>query len=334
MMRTNESRNGGSRAGWMTFAIILSVSAVLAYLYFRQVGSPRLAERIELHEQIMRGTADAPYRYRVLVPFLGEGITRMLDAALPGDRAFLFAYALYDLAAILFLLGSLHRYLRAWFSNEQALVGVLFAAAAMPMALRDHYFQPWSILEAGLFTAGLICIRGGRHRLLALVVALASLNRETGIFIPLAFLIAAPRANGGDDPRRPSRKKAALLLAGYTAIWAAAFFGLRLVLGEAPSVETVGGLLAKNTIGPALLRTAVHVALLFGAFWIFAAAGFRRAPAFVKRTALLVPPYLVVVILWGIWYEVRLLLPLNAIVIPLGLSFLYRERGAVSPPEP
>jgi hypothetical protein len=53
----------------------------------------------------------------------------------------------------------------------------------------------------------------------------------------------------------------------------------------------------------------------------------------VKRTALLVPPYLAVVLLWGVWYEVRLLLPLDAIVIPLGLSFLYRARGAADVPE-
>jgi hypothetical protein len=198
----------------------------------------------------------------------------------------------------------------------------------MPVALRDHYFQPWSILEAGLFTAGLLCIRDRRYRLLALIVALASLNRETGIFIPLAFLFAVAGAKAEDGASRPKGWNAALLLGGYVAIWAAAFFGLRLLLGDAPETETIGGLFARNLIKPAIFRTAVHLALIFGAFWIFAAAGFRRAPAFVKRTALLAPLYLAAVALWGIWYEVRLLMPLYAIVVPLGLSFLCRERDA------
>ena len=333
-MRTPEPRADGGRTGWTIFAIILSVSAVLAYIYYREVGSPYFKERLELHGQILRGTADSPYRYRVLVPFIGEALTRALSAVLPGDKAFLLAYALYDLAAILFLLGVLHRYLRAWFSNEQVLIGVLFVAATMPMALRDHYFQPWSILEAGLFAAGLLCIRDGRFRLLALVVALASLNRETALFIPLAFLVAVAGTKGGDGASRPAGRSAALLFGGYMAIWAAAFFGLRLFLGGAPRVVTIGELFARNTIPLAIFRAVMRADLIFGAFWIFAAAGFRRAPGFVKRTTVLAPLYLAVVALWGIWCEVRLFMPLYAIVIPLGLSFLYRGRPASPRPDP
>ncbi len=332
-MRTPESRADGGRAGWTTFAIILSVSAVLAYIYFREVGSPYLKERLELHGQILRGTADSPYRYRVLVPFIGEALTRALGAALPGDRAFLLAYAIYDLAAIFFLLGVLYRYFRGWFSNEQALIGVLFAAATMPMALRDHYFQPWSVLEAGLFAAGLLCVRDGRYKALALIVALASLNRETALFIPLAYLFAIAGTKAGDGASRPAGGKALLLFGGYMAIWAAAFFGLRLFLGGAPRVVTIGELLARNTDTLAIFRAVMRAALIFGAFWIFAAAGFRRAPEFAKRTALLVPLYLAAVALWGIWHEVRLIMPLYAIVIPLGLSFLYRGRTASPRPD-
>lgn len=327
-MRTSESRADEIRIGWTTCAIVLSVSAVLAYVYFRLVGSPYLEERLELHKQILQGTAESPYRYRVLVPFIGEALARSLSAVLPGDRAFLLAYALYDFAAIFLLLGVLHRYLRAWFSNEQALVGVLFAAATMPVALRDHYFQPWSILEAGLFAAGLLCIRDRRYRLLALVVALASLNRETAIFVPLAFLFTAVGARGEDKTSHPSSGKAALLFGGYVAIWAAAFFGLRAILGDAPRVVTVEEILSRNTIPPAIFRSVVHLVLVFGAFWIFAVAGFRRAPEFVKRTALVAPPYLAAAAVWGIWYEVRVLMPLYAIVIPLGLSFLYGAQDA------
>ena len=105
-MKTPESPADGARLRWTTLAIILSVSSVLAYIYFRQVGSPYLAERIELHGQILRGTAESPYRYRVLVPFIAEGLTRALSAVLPGDKAFLLAYALFDLVAIFLLLGT------------------------------------------------------------------------------------------------------------------------------------------------------------------------------------------------------------------------------------
>ncbi len=338
-MNTTDIPAGGARPRWTTFAIILSVSAVLAYIYFRQVGSPYAVERIELHERILAGAAESPYRYRVLVPCLAEGLTRALSAALPGGKAFLLSYALLDLAAILLLLGVLYRYLRAWFTSDQALIGVLFAAATMPMALRDHYYQPWSVLEAGLFAAGLLCIRDRLYVLLALIVALASFNRETAVFIPLAFLVCAIGENGTDNENDESgakrahdlsRRRFILLFAAYVAIWAVVFFGLRWFFGEGPRIVSVRELLARNTIRPAIFRTAVHLALIFGAFWLFAIFGFRRSPPFVKRTVLLAPAYLVVIALWGVWYEVRLLMPLYAIVVPLGLSFLY-PRGEAYP---
>jgi len=54
-----------------------------------------------------------------------------------------------------------------WSRNrEQALVGTLFVAATIPIALRDHYFQPWSLLEAGLFSAALLAILRKRYWLL------------------------------------------------------------------------------------------------------------------------------------------------------------------------
>jgi hypothetical protein len=332
-MRTPEPRAGESRIGWTTFAIVLSVSAALAYVYFRQVGSPYLQERLELHRQILQGSAESPYRYRVLVPFVAEALARGLSAVLPGDRAFLLAYGLYDLAAIFLLLGVLYRYLRAWFSNEQALGGVLFAAATMPVALRDHYFQPWSILEAGLFAAGLLCICRGRRWTLAAIVALASFNRETAVFIPLAFLLANASIGGTGEPGRMPVRRAALLFAGYCAIWAAVFFGLRAVLGGAPPAMPRPEAFSRNTAGAVTLRAIVRAGLLFGAFWIFAVAGFRRAPGFVRRVSLVALPYLAAVLVWGMWHEVRLLMPLYAIIVPLGLSFLYRGREASARPE-
>jgi len=39
-----------------------------------------------------------------------------------------------------------------------------------------------------------------------------------------------------------------------------------------------------------------------------------------------VPPYLAVVAVWGIWWEVRLLLPMLPILVPMALSALFRPK--------
>ena len=70
-----------------------------------------------------------------------------------------------------------------------------------------------------------------------------------------------------------------------------------------------------------------NVTLLLGAFWLFAALGWRHAPSFVRRTALVIPAYLITVAVWGIWWEVRLLMPLYPVLFALALSYLYQPRA-------
>ena len=75
-----------------------------------------------------------------------------------------------------------------------------------------------------------------------------------------------------------------------------------------------------------LWLAAFNITALLGAFWIFALFGLPRAPAFVRRSALVIPAYLAVVAIWGIWWEVRLLMPLYPLLLPLALSYLFEPR--------
>lgn len=75
-----------------------------------------------------------------------------------------------------------------------------------------------------------------------------------------------------------------------------------------------------------LWLAAFNITLLLGVFWIFALFGVLRAPAFVRRSALVIPAYLATVAIWGIWWEVRLLMPLYPLLLPLALSYLFEPR--------
>ena len=323
-------REIGRRIDLSRLILILSVSAVVAYGYVNRVDRPNFESRLELHSQIIAGTAPSPYRYRVLVPFIAEGFTKALSAVFPLKISFLLAYAIYDLLAVCFLLVTLFFWLRTWFDGDQSLIGVLFVAGTMPIALQDHYFQPWSLLEAGLFTAALLAIHRQRYWLLVSLVILASLNRETAIFIPMTFLLAI-------DTRtilhtRSAREwKPVLLFGALLLIWTAVFFGLRYILGSVSLLGAVGGLLAHNTTRGSLFYTFVNAGLLLGGFWVFTLMGLKYAPTYIKRIVLVIPFYLITVMIWGVWYEVRLLMPLYAVLVALGLSFLYLRKPTEQP---
>ncbi len=323
-----------ARREWVIFAIILSVSAVLAFGYYVQVGRPNLAKRTQLHSEILDGTTQSPYRYQVLVPFLAENFIKAFSLFLPHFKAFLLSYALYDLAAIFAFLSILYIFFKHWFAKDHALIGILFVAGTMAVALRNHCFEPWSLLEAVLFSLGLLLIYRKQHWVLGMVILLASLNRETAVFIPLAFLFIRIDMIGVLKGKGQVEKKTALLFLIYVLLWFIPFAGLRCVIGTAHHIHTVKELWAYNIEPASLFRTVVRNGLFLGFFWIFAVLGFRHAPRFIQNAALIIPIHLLLVIVYGVWYEVRLLMPLYAILIPLGLSYVFPRTDSEKPISP
>ena len=306
--------------------LLLSVGAIIAYVYSSQLDRSTLSLRMTLHDQIIDNTALSPYRYRILIPLIAEAFARVLSAACSREIAFRLAYAICDLTAVAVLLIALFVWLREWFSTDRSLIGVLFVAGTMPIALQDHYFQPWSLPETALLAAALLAVRRRRYGVLAGLVAVASLNRETAVFIPLAFLVTGVDFRKLVD-RRKSEVTPMLLSVGLFALWLAIFWGLRYFRGSAAPVATISGLLHANTTPGNLARAVLNGSLFLGVFWAFAVLGYRSAPRFVQRLAWIIPPYVVTVGLWGVWYEVRLLMPLYPVLIPMGLSFVYREEA-------
>jgi hypothetical protein len=310
------------RLGTFALVLLLSASAVISYEYFWRVDVPRLDLRLDAHRQILAGTAPSPYRFRVLVPWMGEALTRLFSIALVERRAFLLAYAVYEITAVALLLCSLYAWLRRWYSEEIALVGGLFVAATIPLALQDHFFQPWSLLEVALFTLSLMAIERGAFACLSALTVLGSLNRETAVFVPVAYWLA------NNDLRCVLRGRSRCARAVWMRtvflflLWAIVFVGLRLWLGPAEHAVTIPGLFRENTSPVNLLVAACQGVLFLGGMWVFAVVGARRAPEVVQRMAWLIPLYAATILVWGVWREVRLLMPLYPLVVPMGLSLL------------
>ncbi|MEJ5241527.1 MAG: hypothetical protein WHS87_10055 [Anaerolineales bacterium] len=240
--------------------LIFSASLILAHQYIQRIDIPYLESRFDLHHQIIQGSAPSPYRYRVLLPFAAELAIRTILTNFGEEMAFFLAYAFYQWIAILLSLVTLFFWLRFWFENEPALIGVLFAASTMPIAFQDHYFQPWSLLEPALFSFALIAIRREKFWILAILVFLASLNRETAVFLPLTFLAIKWENN---------QKRQSLLQFGYLLlIWSVTFWGLRYLRGNAPHVETLESLLMQNLTPQGLFDAFLNVSLFLGGFWM------------------------------------------------------------------
>ncbi|MCZ7584617.1 MAG: hypothetical protein M5R36_15475 [Deltaproteobacteria bacterium] len=231
-------------------ALLLSVAAMLAYHTIQQIDLPHAQLRANSHIEILNGTAPAPYRHRVLAPYSAAGLMAVLTPILGSkERAFLVAYGMFDAAALAFSLLAIFFYIKRFFAEEHAFIATLFAAATHVVALRDYYYQPWSLPEAGLVALGLMLILDRRTIAFALLTAAATLNRETGVLLPLCFLAAH-----ADEPK----KHAAPIVAVF-AVWAVVFGGLRLALGGGDMLHGLAELWNTNisNLGRAVLNLSL-----------------------------------------------------------------------------
>ena len=307
---------------WVLAALLVTAVAVNASDYSFLVPLQQL--RRDTHRAVVEGRADAPQQYRVLVPFILDTPIRLLSTVMP-DKAFGRTYAAYHLVALTLLLAALFRYLRVWFSVEQALGGALIVGSTIRIALRateywdfssipgNGVFAPSSLLEPIFVASGLLLILDDRRWTLACLIIVASLNSGAAMLLPLLFLVA-----------RPVSRERLLAGLGYLALWGAVSVGLRQAFGFRAVSPYIGQVLDANL--EHLPSLVINLSLFLGPVWLLIPVGWRRTPVFARRVMLVIPVYLIGVAVWGYWWDVRNLTPLYPLLLPPALAALFNPR--------
>jgi hypothetical protein len=307
----------------MIAAILMTAVLVNASDYSFLV--PLREARVAAHQAIVARSAPTPEGYRVLVPFALEVPIRVLAGTIPYDKALGRVYAVFHFAALAALLAVLVYESSFWFSIEQALVGALLVGSTIRIALRQgeyldlssiplsSVFAPHSLLEP-VFVAGTIVLAlRDHHRWIAALMVVASLNSEIAVGLPLIY--CAVRGVS------PSSLKTTI---GYLAIWVVVWALLGSIVGSGQSSTTIGQLWRENLSH--LPTTLINLALFVGPLWFLAGRGVSRAPDVARRLAWLIPVYLTAIGVCGLWWDVRLLMPLYPLLIPLILAALFSPR--------
>ncbi|MBU1662300.1 MAG: hypothetical protein KKD28_12610, partial [Chloroflexi bacterium] len=67
----------------------------------------------------------------------------------------------------------------------------------------------------------------------------------------------------------------------------------------------------------------LFIFFIFGVFWLFAFNKYSQKPLFLQRAAIMIPVFIIIHFITGIIKEVRQLLPLSFIIIPMALFYLF-----------
>jgi hypothetical protein len=327
--------------------ILVHLGGLLTFEYWERIERPQLVKRMQLHQQIVTRQAPYQYRYRVLLPWAAE-VTASVLHWLPGSgdplgtrvdddnswlaierewkrigmtrygpRSFALSYIFLNLAGFLLFLYGMQKLLEQWNDIGTSLFGTTLSALVVSFMFRDHYYHPWSIWEAAFFSLGLLCLVKRQYLRFACIALLGSLNRETSAFLVLASAFAAL-------PTRPVDWKATLgrrdvqasILTG--ALWLAVYGLLHAAVGHRPTTFTLERAIRGNLEN--WPRALMLNWLLLGPAWWLVFVGIRHAPVFVRRVAMIIPPYLLLLVAIGYWWEIRYWMPILPIIVPLGIA--------------
>jgi len=306
--------------------LLATLTLSSTWYVFKHVIQPHVVARRTFVDQVLGGTAEAPYQYRVLHPLLGHGLESALPSAFGDEWRHCAAYGLVMLVCFAGIYGFFHAWLRMLFTPATALLGSVMLALPLPLAVTGHIVEG-DFVTLLVFSLGFWLMATGREVWLPLLVGLGTLNREQTAYLIVFFAasLAARRSLGG-------RREQALLAASVMA-FLAVFLGVRAFYGPRPNPYGVAFNVAHN-MSPRNLREAIAplwLAEVVGPA-VLAGMAFRRTTTFLRLGFLALGPYLVLFVLNGLLIEMAKFLPAFLVLIPMALQTLTGERPR-DPPE-
>ncbi len=299
--------------------LLLTASVWLIYMGM----FPMDAATIIRHDEILNRTAQEPYRWRVLTVYLAELGASLLPAERGGEL--LLVHSLLNALLLTLFVFGLYAFLSRFVTIERALLGCLAGVGAFSVVITwmfNGLGDTW--LESALFVWGLVLLHDmavrerPHHGLYGVLVMLAALNRSTGVFLVLFFGLAMWRCY-------PDRRTLIWTVV-YGGLWFGCDWLVRQVQGPGELYWTVGRIAEANLSILPYALTAVPAFL--GGWWYLAWRGLRRTPPFLGTLTWGMLVYLGFVAVFGLWREVRLLVPVLPILLAVGLLGLGDDPGA------
>ena len=301
-----------ARETWLVL-LYLGLGVASGFMWLRLADIPGLPT---WHLKMISGEAEAPNQYRPMMPWLAEGLRRLL----PGGDLYLAYLILRSLVTGLCLL-AFDRYLRVWFRPSAAAAGALALAAILPFTYMPvvQVSDPINLL---VFILAFHALAVDRDKQLIPLILLGTLNRETTAMLPAVYFLARL----GKKPTREVFTNTFL----QALSWVVVYGGLRLLYGHRDYYCAVI-MWKQNT---ASFHPTLQVLLLYGIIWIAAIVGARTGPLLLRRAIWLLPFYLALHYVVAMCHETRLYLPYAPVLIPLTWWVLFPEARLASDASP
>jgi hypothetical protein len=295
------------RQAWLLYA---AAAIAIGFVDYRiRPGNLQTYPITEYIPKVIAGTYGAPADYRVLAPFTIDFFSRA--SGLGPVLGYVVSRLIFIYAGLIVT----HAYVRQFFSSGAAVAATLGVAALLPLTFTNGWANPDSFPELVLFTLGCLFIAQRRDGAFLIALVLATLNRETAVFLVLLWgSYRLPGAWRRELPR----------FAAYGMVWLAIYAGLRWMRGYQPyDLWMLGQNIANLRPAPPAYDPYRRI---FGLFWLLflvpptllAVRGSRLpgTPVYIPRALPVFAAFVITCCLVSLAIEARIFVPAIPLLLP------------------
>jgi hypothetical protein len=294
------------------FFIVFS-AVILAYYQTLRIDAPEFEKKLIRHTSIINNTAEYPYKYRLLNPYITHLYFTAIKLFLPEKASFLLAYLVQNLLVYVLLFFAVYNLFSIWFDDTGALVGMLIFALLIPLSLTG-YDTLGDMTTAMLMAIGFSCISHSRIYVLYPVIFIGTFN-EMQIIMLIVFYFIGMKKN-------LTYKKAWLNAIGLSLTFLLAYAIIYMVRGGQAGKEDFVWFFTKDaSFNISHKNWVVQWFLMIAPFLYFVFKDFKLKPEFLKRNLLFTLPifYFGAFFFIGRLREIDKALTIFLVLIPLAL---------------
>lgn len=295
------------------YFVVFFTAVILAYFQTVRTDAPNYELKLTRHTTIINNTAEYPYKYRLLNPFIAEvwfSAAKMVVAEKP---AFYIAYLIQNILVFGFLMFAAAKFFGLWFDDTGTLVSLLLFAVLIPLSLTG-YDVLGDMTTAGIMALGFYFMNTGKEKFIYPLMFIGAFN-ELQLVLLVAFYFLAKRSN-------LTNKTVWINSFLFTVTFAAGYAIVYFIRGGSPGGEDVQWYFTKDAaFNIANKDWMVLWAIMILPLLVFVIKGFRHKPEFLKRSAMLTLPifYFAAFFFIARMREIDKALTIFLIIIPLAL---------------
>ncbi len=291
---------------------LLFISLIVSFNYLFFVYPLHHSLIVEMHDSILKGSALSPVKHRLLFPWLVEIVKPVFENTIGKSHSFSFSFFLVMAASYFLSFFASFRLFNLFHSKKTSLLLCLLFGFSLIISHYKHYYNPWSMIEPGLFSLGFIYAYQNKKTSFLVILLLAILNRETGVFLSIAYVLTNHSAL--DIIKKPKlifKNTFGLICIIFSVT---SYILIRKITGETQHSVILSETFAQNTTPFNLILAFICYSLYFHVYLLLKFR-FSELPAFLKNQLPILMVCSVFILTFGIWLEIRMFNERIAIIV-------------------